>query len=1125
MKKKLCSFLLMLLTLACVLAVPALAANANAKAPLDLTFNTGSKRAADSDLFRTAYVRNKGASTGVDGTAKQIEVVVDLTGLGSSTNSVFAVVMRASDYESLLNNGPGPGDVNATSYYNLAVADRKYYAAGRRNLATAEDGKLVIPMADPSAANDGILANDTGSVASKDLEVPTPVGTNYYHEYVLFVFGEKTGAADGADLNLHYYIDRFYMDAKGYVYTPSYMIRYNANNPNVRPTSYSVGSLPDTQVQRAAWNDADLGTGDPGNATLSGNTPTRTGYKFLGWTTEPKTPLAADATLTLPMEGFYEKSAVFNQPVTLNTVYDLYAYWQVVPVQFAAGDGTDTDGFKYLNFNDATGNRRYPQFGVAFSTVSSLGQPGDGTSEPGGTKVYTVKTYKDGVPDTNPNTYGLSIAANGNATQQKFRWGITGTPTSHSDGKPVVFEITVKDESNDTTDVIRVNFKKVEKGAQPIPTLDGVTGLKSQIVGEDGQLLGFYASGPVIETDSNKTGYLGYHYATNATNGTEGTGTMTDYYIAKRMIYEYRPKGIDYTNLPNEGWREVPMPSNWYGEAYITGTLRQDFLDSLKLKATKVVTTGYNTSEGRYAPVTVVTNLPEGFADTGWPENYGYIEYDGTLPIIHGLTADADYEIRFRENTNNAVSEAQTITIGGAAGGGGGSGGLAVNLAGGDIKSADADAYAEFVEKCHGMSPGDSIAIPAFIPERENYSFAGWTLDVKDEESHELILYNYNAEAETPVSVMLGDKPTALAAVWNATTGGFSSITFYDWDETTVLGSIVVPKGNATAAVAEFTKTLQAPTSQDVTKNAEDKFWIDDEKFPLTYKKGYSFEGCWLPFESETPTVYGYRVSAFNANQSSTPERPTSEEADFTNVTGNMVVKAAYNQNAELDTSNAANRRYSTEAVSYTRFGTTTNYGITIEVRRENANGAGVPRIISPALRVTLATSAGNLLMMLPLDSTDVASAQVVANAAVTNVTWTLVETYGNKNWVGAGVRAVNSSRGAGTMNVRGSGFLFDSTLSGINDMLEEYTVTNPKVAAIYNYINNNSLTGIGLRLPAGISASDAKDKLLAAWADKNCERDGEGNPVTDESGEKVIKAEKQREGLTFEEMQAALSS
>ncbi|MCI9469483.1 MAG: hypothetical protein HFG45_09380 [Oscillospiraceae bacterium] len=373
--------------------------------------------------------------------------------------------------------------------------------------------------------------------------------------------------------------------------------------------------------------------------------------------------------------------------------------------------------------------------------------------------------------------------------------------------------------------------------------------------------------------------------------------------------------------------------------------------------------------------------------------------------------------------------------------------------------------------------------------------------------------------------------PASLAAVWQGGSdpdpSDFASIVFYDWDEATVLGSIVVAKGvDATDEVNKFVQTQMSPNSRDYTGNEGDPYFVDDAAFPMTYKKGYSFEGCWLPYESDVPTVYGTRVDAANAGTVTKPERPKDSEIDFRNVTENLIVKAAYNENSELSADSAANRRYTAEAISYTRFGTTPNYGITIQIRRENANNQGVPRIVSPALRITLATTAGNIMMLIPLDSVDITTAQVVANGSVSRVTWAVVETYNNNNWAGAGVRTANVNSNAGTMNVRDSGFLYLCTLGGINDMLEEYTTMANPTTAVYNYINMNSLTGIGLTVPSGVTIVRAKDALLAAWADKNCERDAEGNPIIDsETGRTVIKPKSERVGLTFEEMNTALAT
>lgn len=388
------------------------------------------------------------------------------------------------------------------------------------------------------------------------------------------------------------------------------------------------------------------------------------------------------------------------------------------------------------------------------------------------------------------------------------------------------------------------------------------------------------------------------------------------------------------------------------------------------------------------------------------------------------------------------------------------------------------------------------------------------------------ITYTRNTKVPMPETT-----PASLAAVWQGGSdpdpSDFASIVFYDWDEATVLGSIVVAKGvDATDEVNKFVQTQMSPNSRDYTGNEGDPYFVDDAAFPMTYKKGYSFEGCWLPYESDVPTVYGTRVDAANAGTVTKPERPKDSEIDFRNVTENLIVKAAYNENSELSADSAANRRYTAEAISYTRFGTTPNYGITIQIRRENANNQGVPRIVSPALRITLATTAGNIMMLIPLDSVDITTAQVVANGSVSRVTWAVVETYNNNNWAGAGVRTANVNSNAGTMNVRDSGFLYLCTLGGINDMLEEYTTMANPTTAVYNYINMNSLTGIGLTVPSGVTIVRAKDALLAAWADKNCERDAEGNPIIDsETGRTVIKPKSERVGLTFEEMNTALAT
>ena len=569
--------------------------------------------------------------------------------------------------------------------------------------------------------------------------------------YALVIFDGGTDVKDLSD----YTIVSFYINSQGWLQTESYMLRYQRN---MYPTgTNSVGSMPAYQIE--GWT-----TDAPVNGTVR---PTRVGYTFLGWDANARL-MDADANTAAVQTVTPQYPAGNTGPVPWSTIsaefgtttfnkdsdkfYNLYAQWRPNAVKFDITQAPTTGTVNGVNIHILT--LPDPQVGVAYGmNVNLAPSPTDGGTSKGYGWQNIGETItvgeETGTIVNLTNAYQLSVAVNG--TNGDKRWRISGTPTEHSDGKDVYAVLQVKDNGNNTTDLIVLHFNQVKKGAQPVPTLDDNTGLQSRVVstkGEDdtevtdGQIYGFYSGGP---KKGEETGYL---------NDTNGTGTMTQYYLNNRMVYEYRPvlvegEEVDYTGLPNEGWREVPMPRNFYGAAYITGATRTAWENSMKLNAKDVIYTEYAPKTGSHAPVRVITELSESFKETGWPTSYGWIEYadesNNAIPIIHGLAENDKYEVRFRSNTAYEVSKSQPITIGGAVASSGeepgGAGGLAVNLSGGDEPKDDAKTvYDKFVSDAAALKPGDTLAIPDFTPTRENYSFAGWTLGERDENG-QLILY------------------------------------------------------------------------------------------------------------------------------------------------------------------------------------------------------------------------------------------------------------------------------------------------------------------------------------------------------------------------------------------------
>ncbi len=1083
MKKRILFFFLVLTALfSTALLQPrsVLAANANTSVtPFpNPNYNVEKGTPSTSDAFSVAHVRNLNASGASQGTAARLEVVVQAKSFASATN-VYAIVMRKSDYDTMMPNGPGARGINDTSYCTLSsdlgTTGTTYYGIGRGVTTANSTASVVLPVVIGSADNDKILG-DGGNTSSIQRIFPkaTVSGSNYLDEYTLIVFAF---GYTGADNSTAYYIDNFYMDSEGYVYTPSYGVRYRDNNP---PGTGSVANLPvnsaanttatdrNTFIQRSAWNAETLGEGHPGDMTLSATIPTRTGYKFVGWTTEARTPLAEGEAVPTDA-NFYPAKGTFKEPAALNTIYDLYALWQVVPVKFSH-TSTDTKKYTISQEGDAwilDWLNPLPQVGVSFSTGGiRYEQPGATGAEPNGSKTFNVAKYED--DKTTNETYGLTVGRLG-ATGDNSQWGIASAatgPTTHSNEKVVKFVITVTDPSNNTSDTITVRFGKIKKGAQPVPTLDDNTGLQSRITeteskdetgenvtGKDGQIYGFYSGGPTIETDTDKTGYLTVNTGSNGINGTYGTGTMTAYYLNLGMIYEYRPikvggTAVDYTDteLPNDGWREVPFPSGYYPGTNGAGTITA--LTPALEKNAKAVQHSNKISNRAAATLTAEANLSDSFKESGWPDSYGYIAFDETskLPIVHGLAADDVYEVRFRANATYEVSDARTITIGGAVGGSGGdtvSGGLAVNLAGGTVLDGSKETYEQFVSDCHAMKPGESIAIPSFEPVRETYSFAGWTIGETDEAGN-LITYRYS-ETDTP-TITLGDNPMSLAAVWNSTTEGVIAVTAFDWDGV-LLGSFIfradndpaVQEANAQEALKEFMgDAYVAPTEPDpeptpeppveptpdtqealrqlneniamvaaevaqgTTPYADDEGEGETPETPpenpetpaedgtsvaakLRSHAGYDFL-AWVKNEDSIPTSYGQRVPSNTNTALTTLELTDTDKIDFSTLKNSTTVKAAYTTNDNIELGAGLGTNAARDARRYTT--SIDSYGRfgtgnSFSIKIKVERG-DVPRATNGALRVRMRIGTADIYSMYELSGADVEIVEVVPYASGT---------------------------------------------------------------------------------------------------------------------------------------------
>ncbi|MCI8336616.1 MAG: hypothetical protein HFI72_05615 [Peptococcaceae bacterium] len=332
----------------------------------------------------------------------------------------------------------------------------------------------------------------------------------------------------------------------------------------------------------------------------------------------------------------------------------------------------------------------------------------------------------------------------------------------------------------------------------------------------------------------------------------------------------------------------------------------------------------------------------------------------------------------------------------------------------------------------------------------------------------------------------------------------FAAIVFYDWDNS-MLGSVIVPKGDATQYVSKFQEDKQLEYAHP----------------------GYIF-GCWIPYESETPTTYGARVSSSNANNMAVDSETEpdasrqlgepADKADFTDVQGDMVLKAAFVADeayiAEWEAMGEPGRQYTVTPVDYGRYTTAGVNYIKVEVTRKNAEGKIIPRPAKPALRVRMISGSNTLYSLYDLSGADKEVIELLPYATTTagidRVIWEVVDTYGMSNWVSCGSRVgVSTStydKGT-TQTVQFDGsnravlsradktYLYECYLGWINDCCRDNTM---------DQINNSQLRAVGISVTGAGNAAAIRNAILNAWSAKNSdggERDLTKREITDALG------------------------
>lgn len=247
----------------------------------------------------------------------------------------------------------------------------------------------------------------------------------------------------------------------------------------------------------------------------------------------------------------------------------------------------------------------------------------------------------------------------------------------------------------------------------------------------------------------------------------------------------------------------------------------------------------------------------------------------------------------------------------------------------------------------------------------------------------------------------------------STTTGssGDYAVTFFDWDGR-VIDAIATDPGSASSDVTAFTERLKAQAGS-----------------PLTSKKGYAFDQ-WLFVKqvgSELVIQNNEDDEVFTSNDTKLAEGDPSIAdfgdlnklvSGFTEDTKCVLVQAAYVAKTRGNgftedfvnnesTDNTA-QYYKISEPEYSRYGPadadTGSYSLKLTVYRNSTaegTGYGVTRLRRPGVIVTMATASGNVVNLIELENTDVATFEVVPTKPLSRISYKVVDTYGVSNWPG----------------------------------------------------------------------------------------------------------------------------
>lgn len=322
----------------------------------------------------------------------------------------------------------------------------------------------------------------------------------------------------------------------------------------------------------------------------------------------------------------------------------------------------------------------------------------------------------------------------------------------------------------------------------------------------------------------------------------------------------------------------------------------------------------------------------------------------------------------------------------------------------------------------------------------------------------------------------------------------FAALVFFDWDEKTLLGSVVVDGSASTEEINEqinaFNTTLlppgfSLPTASDVNAEAGETLegkleavTTYDANYPLTSHNGYTF-GKWVDFDSDAFTVYGNAPDVGNSAPASDVMIPAPEDPDFSSVSGGKVLKAAYVANEKMDILTSATLRrytisndedpsdgiYDPNDGYFARFGTSNNYAVRVKITRENTDGNPVHRPRQTALRAVFYVGSTQINSLTTLENVDEQIAEVAAPVGATRVSFTVIDIGGVSNWVGG-----SGARSVATV-VNNEDFVLQGNVTYLNEFPDTIADLTGRFTAPGTTFFN--LAGLNLSTVAGSTAND----------------------------------------------------